>query len=195
MYLLIFITNMSFNLLEYLKNNPLLQEELPKDKWVDITPDEKAEYVKDIFDLINTAYAPIGGNLNYKSAADVLGSEADADYEVINIDDDPEPDALISYKEKPTGRKLTALGHDGTSGAKSVSLNHIADLLKKPGFYFEVSGKLQDILLAKGAPVVKDKELIQKVLKGKELEFNEDGTYQRYIGGKKYTKTLLGNPI
>jgi hypothetical protein len=185
---------MSFNLLEYLKNNPLL-EELPKDKWVDITPDEKAEYAKDIFDLINTAYAPIGGNINYKSAADVLGSEADADYEVINIDDDPEPDALVSYKEKTTGKKLTAMGHDGTSGAKSLSVNHTADLLKKPGYYIEVSGKLQDILLSKGAPVVKDKDIIQKVLKGKELEFNEDGTYQRYIGGKKHTKTLLGNPI
>jgi hypothetical protein len=186
---------MSFNLLEYLKNNPLLQEELPKDKWVDIAPNEKAEYAKDIFDLINTAYAPIGGNLNYKSEADVLGSEADADYEVVNIDDDPEPDALISYKEKDAGKKLTALGHDGSSEAKSKSLNRMATLLKQPGYYLEVSGKLQDILLAKGAPVVKDKELVQKVLKGKELEFNEDGTYQRYIGGKKHTKTLLGNPI
>lgn len=185
---------MSFNLLEYLKNNPLL-EELPKDKWVDIAPDEKAEYAKDIFDLINTAYAPIGGNLNYKSAADVLGSEADADYEVVNIDDDPEPDALISYKDKDAGKKLTALGHDGSPEAKSKSLNRMATLLKQPRYYLEVSGKLQDILLAKGAPVVKDKELIQKVLKGKELEFNEDGTYQRYIGGKKHTKTLLGNLI
>jgi len=40
---------MSFNLTQYLKNNPLL-EELPKDKWVDISPDEKAKYAKDIFD-------------------------------------------------------------------------------------------------------------------------------------------------
>lgn len=185
---------MSFNLLEYLKNNPLL-EELPKDKWVDLTPDQKAEYAKDIFDLINTAYAPIGGNLNYKSEADVLGAEADADYEVINIDDDPEPEALISYKEKGSGKKLTALGHDGSAEAKSKSLNHMADLLKQPGYYLEVSGKLQDILLKKGAPVVKDKDLIQKVLKGKELEFNEDGTYQRVIGGSKHTKMLLGKPL
>jgi len=185
---------MSFNLLEYLKRNPLL-EELPRDKWVDLAADEKAEYAKDIFDLINTAYAPIGGNLNYKSAADVLGAEADADYEVINIDDDPEPDALISYKEKEAGKKLTAMGHDGEPISKSKSLNRMASLLKEPGYYLEVSGKLQDILLAKGAPVVKDQELIQKVLKGKKLEFNEDGTYQRFIGGEKHTKTLLGKPV
>jgi hypothetical protein len=186
---------MSFNLIEYLKNNPLLQEELPKGQWVDLSSDEKVEYAKDIFDLINTAYAPIGGNLNYKSEADVLGSEADTDYEVVNIDDDPEPDALISYKDKESGKKLTAMGHDGSSQAKSKSLNRMADLLKKPGYYLEVSGKLQDILLAKGAPVVKDKNVIQKVLKGKKLEFNEDGTYKRTIGGEEHTKTLLGKPL
>ena len=185
---------MAFNLLEYLKNNPLL-EELPKDKWVDLSSDEKSEYAKDIFDLINIAYAPIGGNINYKSAADVLGAEADANYEVVNIDDDPEPDALISYKEKDAGKKITALGHDGEPVSKSKSLNKMASLLKEPGYYLEVSGKLQDILLAKGAPVVKDKNLIQKVLKGKTLEFNEDGTYQRFIGGEKHTKTLLGKPL
>jgi hypothetical protein len=186
---------MSFNLLEYLKNNPLLQEEFPKDKWVDLDNKEKAEYANDIFDLINTAYAPIGGNINYKSASDVLGAESDADYEVINIDDDPEPDALISFKEKGAGKKLTALGHDGSNIAKSKSLNRMAALLKQPGYYLEVSGKLQDILLAKGAPVVTDPELIGKVLKGKSIELNDDGTYQRFIGGKKYTKMLLGNPI
>jgi len=185
---------MAFNLLEYLKNNPLL-EEFPKGQWVDLSSDEKVEYAKDIFDLINTAYAPIGGNINYKSAADVLGAESDADYEVVNIDDDPEPDALISYKEKDAGKKITALGHDGEPVSKSKSLNKMASLLKEPGYYLEVSGKLQDILLAKGAPIVKDKDVIQKVLKGKKLEFNEDGTYQRFIGGEKHTKTLLGKPL
>ena len=114
---------MSFDFRAYLKNNPLLQEEFPTNKWVELSDKEKEEYADEIFNLINTAYAPIGGNVNYKSAADVLGSEADADYEVINIDDDPEPDALISYKEKEAGKKLTAMGHDGQSASKSKSLN------------------------------------------------------------------------
>jgi len=186
---------MSFDYRAYLKNNPLLQEELPLNKWVDLSDKEKEEYASDIFNLINTAYAPIGGNVNYKSAADVLGSEADADYEVINIDDDPEPDALSAYKKQPAGNKLAAIGHDGSPEAKSKVINHYADLLKKPGYYLEVSGKLKDILLAKGAPVVTDPEVIKKVLKGKEIEMNDDGTYQRYLGGSLHTKTLLGNPI
>lgn len=195
MFLLIFITNMSFDLREYLKNNPLLQEEFPKDKWIGLNNKEKAEYANDIFDLINTAYAPIGGNINYKSAADVLGAEGDADYEVINIDADPEPDAVSAYKKTPSGNKLTALGHDGSSQAKSKTINHYADLLRQKGYYLEVSGKIKDILLSKGAPVVSDPELIKKVLKGKSIELNDDGTYQRFIGGQKHTKILLGKPL
>ncbi len=186
---------MSFDYRAYLKNNILLQEEFHVGKWVNLSDKEKEEYASDIFNLINTAYAPIGGNVNYKSAADVLGSEADAYYEVINIDADPEPDALSAYKKQPAGNKLAAIGHDGSSEAKSKVINHYADLLKQKGYYLEVSGKLKDILLSKGAPVVTDPELIKKVLKGKEIEMNDDGTYQRYLGGSLHTKTLLGNPI
>jgi hypothetical protein len=186
---------MSFNYRAYLKNNILLQEELPINKWVDLSNKEKEEYADDIFNLINTAYAPIGGNVNYKSAADVLGAEADADYEVINIDGDPEPDALSAYKKLPAGNKLAAIGHDGSSEAKSKIINHYANLLKQNGYYLEVSGKLKDILLAKGAPIITDPEVIKKVLKGKEVKMNDDGTYERYLAGEVRTKTLLGKPL
>ena len=194
MHLLIFITNMSFNLLEYLKNNPLL-EEFPKNKWVDLNDKETAEYAGDIFSLIDTAYASIGGNLNYKSASDVTGAEGDADYSIIDIDDDNDIDAVSISKKQSAGSKLTAIGHDGSPLAKSKIINYQVSLLKQPGYYLEVSGKLKDILLAKGAPVVTDPELIKKVLKGKTIEMNDDGTYQRYIGGEKHTKTLVGKPI
>lgn len=74
----------------------------------------QVEYANDIFDLITIAYAPIGGNINYKSASDVLGAESNAGYEVINIDDDPEMDAVSAYKKQPAGTKLAAIGHDGS---------------------------------------------------------------------------------
>jgi hypothetical protein len=186
---------MSFDYRAYLKNNILLQEEFPKDKWVDLDDKKTAEYAKDIFDLIDTAYAPIGGNVNYKSAADVIGAESDANYSIIDIDDDSDIDAVSISKKQPAGDKLAAIGHDGSSAAKSKVINHQADLLKQKGYYLEVSGKLKDILLAKGAPVVKDPEVIKKVLKGKEIKMNDDGTYERVIGGTKHTKTLVGNPI
>jgi hypothetical protein len=185
---------MSFNLKEYLKNNPLL-EELPKGKWVNLDKEETEEYADDIFDLINNAYASIGGNINYKSASDVTGAEGDANYEVINIDDDPKLDAVSVFKNKEAGNKLTALGHDGTSDAKSKSINRQADLLKTPGHYVEVSGRIKDILMAKGAPLVTDKATIEKVMGDKAIDIQDDGSYTRFIGDKKIEKVLLGKPL
>lgn len=186
---------MSFNLLEYLKNNPLLQEELPKDKWVNLDKKETAEYANDIFDLIDTAYASIGGNLNYSSASDVTGAEGDANYTVIDIDDDPQIDAVIVSKKKEAGNKLAAMGHDDTPAAKSKNINKQVDLLKSPGNYIEVSGRIKDILLSKGVPVVTDKTTIEKVMGDKALDIQDDGSYTRFIGGKKTQKILLGKPL
>jgi hypothetical protein len=185
---------MSFNLLEYLKNNPLL-EELPKNKWVELDKQETQEYAGDIFDLIDKAYSTIGGNLNYQSPDDVTGSEGDANYIVIDLDDDPDPDAVVTYKNKSAGKKIGAMGHDNSSQAKSSSLNKTADILKKPGSFVEVSGKLKDILMVKGVPVVTNKTTIEKVMGDKALDIQDDGTYTRFIGDKKLEKILLGKPL
>ena len=62
------------------------------------------------------------------------------------------------------------------------------------GFNLTKGGELKDILVAKGVPIVTDPEIIKRVLKGKEIELNHDGSYQRRIGGDLHTKILLGNP-
>ena len=185
---------MSFDYKAYLKNNPLL-EELPKGQWIDLNKQETEEYAGDIFDLINTAYASIGGNLNYKNANDVTGAEGDADYEVIDIDGDPKPDAVLISKKKEAGNKLTAMGHDGSSDAKSKSITKQVDMLKQSGNYIEVSGRIKDILLGKGVPVVTDKSTIEKVMGNKAINIQDNGSYTRYIGGKQTQKILLGKPL
>jgi hypothetical protein len=48
------------------------------------------DYKDDIFGLIKTAYAYLGGHSNYKSADDVTGAEGENDYEVIDLDQDSE---------------------------------------------------------------------------------------------------------
>ena len=184
---------MSFDLKKYLAEGKLY-EDFPKKKWVYLTDEEKDEFAKELFDLINNAYAPIGGHPNYTSPADVMGAEGDADYMVIDLDDDPEFDAVKISKKKSAGNKSVGLGHDGSKPAKSAAVNITALLLKQPGYFVEVSGVLKDILKAKGAPIVTDEEIIRKVLKGKEIELNDDGSYQREIGGKVFTKMLMGNP-
>ena len=187
---------MSFDLKNYLANNPLLEDAgFEKNQWVNLTKDEQDEFADEIFNLINTAYSDIGGNPNYKSPSDVIGNEADANYMVIDLDDDPEFDAVKVSKFKAAGNKSVAMGHDGSKPAKSAAVNITAIMLKEPGHFIEVSGKLKDILIAKGVPVVTDKETIQRVMKGKDITMNDDGTYSREIGGERHTKTLMGNPL
>ena len=184
-----------FDLKKYLSNNPLLKEEkYPKDQWVTLSKKEMEDEKEQIFKLIDGAYAQIGGHPNYNSPDNVVGSEGDASYEVIDLDDDPDIDAVSVSKSKPAGNKYVATGHDGSSIAKSRMINHKVSNLKMDGYYIEVSGRIKDILLAKGVPVVNDPEVIKKVLKGKDIELNDDGSYQRIIGDDLHTKILLGKP-
>ena len=177
-----------------LANNPLY-EDLPKGKWVDLDNAKQEEYADDIFNLIQIAYASIGGHANYKSSDDIVSKEGSSDYEVINLDDDPDIEAVSVSKSNPSGQKFTATGHDGSKIAKSVVVNHKADMLKKSGNFIEVSGRIKDILLAKGVPLVTDEDTIEKALKGKDVKMNKDGSYRRKIGGTWYEKVLLGKPL
>ena len=66
-----------------IKLKDLLNEiEIPKNQWVTIPSSELKDYSEDIFNLINNAYAPIGGHPNYKSSDNVTGRESEAEYEV-----------------------------------------------------------------------------------------------------------------
>mgnify|MGYP000144077589 CR=1 FL=1 len=59
-------------------------------------------------------------------------------------------------KGKPSGKKFVATGHDNTKPSRSKVVNHKADLLKHKGYFIEVSGKIEEILKAKGVEVVDD---------------------------------------
>ena len=185
---------MSFNLTKYFRKQ-YLRENFTKNVWLTLDKQEQDDFADDIFNLINNAYASIGGHPNYKSNLNVIGSEGDSIYSVIDLDDDPDIDAIVVDKKRAGGLKSVAMGHDGSSDAKRAAINIKAIMLKKPGHYIEVSGKLVDILKSKGVPVVTDEETIRRVLKGKEIEMNDDGTYQRSLGGTIHTKTLMGNPL
>jgi hypothetical protein len=187
--------NKNFDLKKYLANNPLL-EDLPKGKWVGLDNTEQEEYAEDIFDLIKTAYASIGGHSNYSDSSDIEREAGrGAEYEVINLDDDPDIEAVSVSKKKSAGDKFVATGHDGSKVAKSAVVNHKADELKKRGHFIEVSGRIKDILLGKGVPMVTDEETIERALKGKDIKMNKDGSYRRKIAGEWHEKILLGNPL
>jgi len=171
----------------------LAETAFKKNTWRPLTPKELAITKKKLFDLISNAYAPIGGHPNVKEPSDI-GPEVGDMFIVIDVDADPDIDAVTVTKRRSGGTKHVAMGHDGSSKAKSAAVNHTVSQLKKQGHYIEVSGKILDILKAKGVDIVDDEETIRKALKGKEIEMHPDGSYDRIIGGEKHRKVMMGHP-
>lgn len=177
----------------------------PKGKWktvpVSVVKKDLA-LAKEILDRVNTAYASIGGHAKIRSVQDVA-KEA-AIIHAIDLDDDPEMDAVSLAKKKPAGHKSIGLGHDGSGAAKKAVLKHKAAEMKAGKLYGEVSGAMAHILLTKhGIPSVNDAEKVKKILR-KDIEWvgahpdgkypKNPGWYRRKIGGKVHMKILVGFP-
>ena len=166
--------------------------EIPQNKWTPIMRSELPRFKEIIYSLISTAYAPIGGHSNVKDKED-LPAEGDF-FDVIDVDGDDEIDAATIAKHKPSGKKFVALGHDGSSAAKSAAVNHQVDKLKSGGYFVEVSGKMRDIFMAKGLEPVTDEKAVRKALAGKDITWHGDGSYDRKIAGTIHTKMMFGKP-
>ena len=169
----------------------LLNEiDIPKNVWFPLQPDELKDVEDDILDLIQNAYGPIGGHPNYKTVGDLAGS----DYTIVDLDNDPDIDAVTVTKQRAGGTKHVGMGHDGTSPSKRASISQTIRDLDKQGVYIEASGKMADILTKANVTQVTDEDTIRKALKGKSIEMYDDGSYDRVLGGKKYRKLMFGKP-
>jgi len=165
---------------------------LLENNWRPLSSAEIADDKEVLFKLINNAYAPLGGHPNVTGPDDV--KTAGDNYSVIDLDDDPEDDATVTYKNRAGGKKLVAMGHDGTKPARSAAVAKTVNDLNKNGYYIEVSGKILDILKAKGVAIVDDEETVRKALKGKDIKWHGDGSYDRNLGGQIHRKVMMGKP-
>ena len=180
----------------------LLLEDYPKGQYIPLDGKEKEQAQKDLFDLIDNAYKPIGGHVKFKQPSDVMDPELQF-WRAADLDDDPDLDVVYFGKQTPFGVKHTGIGHDGERGNIKNLLIRKSGELKSPGNYVEVSGAAFDSFVGKGGvPTIDDEDKVRAILKGKELEWHGkhpqgkkpgNGWYTRTIGGKKLTKTLAGN--
>lgn len=165
---------------------------LLENNWRPLTSAEVESDKEELFKMIDTAYAPLGGHPNVNSPGDI--KTAAQGYEVIDLDDDPEDDAVIMTKNRAGGKKLVGMGHDGSKPARSAAVAKTVNALNKNGYYIEVSGKILDILKAKGVAIVDDEKTVVAALKGKEIKWHGDGSYDRIIGGQNHRKVMMGKP-
>jgi hypothetical protein len=182
-----------------------LSDKPDEDGWLEIAADKLSPnnpMAKEIFDLVQTAYASIGGNLKIKSVND-LAAEAPR-IKSLDVDKDNHPDAVVIFKPTFGGKgwKVTAIGHDGEKPSKSAVVKELGKILNKDGYFMEVSSPMSDILISKYGPPAFNEEQTRKVLTGKQIEWlgkhpdglysDHNGWYYRVIGGKKSLKILLG---
>lgn len=172
-----------------------------KNKWVEVTPEQKNELAEQFYQLITVAYYPIGGHIKVNNVKDLVNSDWDV-WQAIDYDSDPEAEVILFGKKTPYGIKWAGVGHDGEKKSKKLYLKHKIENHKKPGNFTEVSEKISEILLNSGVPYVNNKEDVEKVL-GKKIDWvgeseeydYADGWYTRKIGGlKPKEKILVGIP-
>lgn len=180
--------------------------EIPKQKntWIEINPKDYVDLKDEFFDLIQTAYKEIGGNVKVKNSSDIFNGNITL-WRGIDNDAEPDFDAVIGYKQTAYGNKFVIVGTDGTNISKKQYLEANADDLHKKGFYCEVSHKLAEILINKfKVHIVTNPNAIKAVINkpltfyGKhptDIHASGDGWYEREIGGQKLIKTLVGRPL
>lgn len=163
--------------------------ELPKNTYIEVSQQDAADHADAIIDLIDKAYAHVGGNLELRNANDI--KTGDISYWILkDIDDDPDPEIAIGGKDTRHGKKITIMSQDGSSAAKKDAILKIIELMKTRGFYAEV-----DMGLAQkfGLPPIRNEKKVRDVLQ-KDLEWHNDGSYSREVQGKLKIKVMVGIP-
>ena len=182
----------------------LIKEDYPKNKYIKPSSSELDINKEILFNLIQTAYAPIGGHLKFKSPDDIKDPDLKF-WRMADIDADPDIDVVYFGKKTPFGVKHTGMGHDGDkANIKKLLIKKSAEL-KTPGNYVEVSKGAFDSFVGKGnVPIIDDEETVRKVLgdrRSKETTWYGkhpkgtkpgNGWYTRKIGGKEVAKTMIG---
>lgn len=181
-----------------------------KGEWVDIPINlfGKDQVInKELFDLINKSYQYIGGHINYTKPEDLPFGKDGNDIVIwhgIDLDDDPEPDAITATKKTPYGMKRVLGSTDGLEVTKKALVLRTVERLNTLGNYAEMSGAIAHIMITRyNAPYVKNQEDVEKVL-GKKVTWigtHPEGKYPEYIGwysrklgGEEHMKILLGKP-
>lgn len=169
--------------------------EIPKKTWTNVKPEK---YSDDLISIVQTAYkkTPEGSFVNSKS--DLKGSN----WHSIDIDDNPDIDATIFYRNPKSGetwkgKKIQGIGHDGSRPSIDAVLNRLKNLLSKKGYWVEASDAMEHILYKMGVRYIDNEEEAQKVFPKSNLQMTGDrGKYTRELGssGKRIKETIFGYP-
>lgn len=149
-----------------------------------------------IAEILKSVYSQFPGGHRQFTSADPIGTD---DAEVVNVDSDPEIDAVILTQRYSGGKKIHGMASDGSQPAKRALMARLKRILSVRGNYTEVSGRPAEILMDMGVEPIQDPERIKAVVMRDpkvEFEWLGNGWYARtFSGGKWMKKIMVGNPI
>lgn len=154
-----------------------------------IDADAKTEYVDQIWDIMDVAYAYVGGFKGAKDRAELINDSGLWKLVTRN----GQITAFRIYKDK-FGRKAIATATDGTKqGKKDLNLLSKQDFSRQQS-WGEVSDKAEAYMIKMGATPVKN-IYAKLLLPGKDIKLDDDGYhYYRKIGDKVIRKVIVGFP-
>jgi len=169
--------------------------DLKPNKWEDFDLTKLSEKdLQAIWDMYSASYSKQG--LDF-SADDY--KELQRKYKAVylkDVDSDSVADAFIIYKETPYGKRISLLGTNNKTQAKSEVVKQLIRLVNTRGWILEASKKIEEIMKQSGAPVIANKTIIQAIAGDKEVKFLEDGYYERKLSksATRIVKRLYGKP-
>lgn len=152
------------------------------------TIEDKQKYAERVFELIQNAYAAIGGHVGIPNVEVLL-----QDTNMWKLVRKNNVIILACLYKDNQGRKFVAIGHDGSEEAKRAIKNILMDDIKQHRMWAEVSGAAARSFIKAGVPVIPNKHA-QKLLNKEILSYDGEYKYSRLIGGKVHTKILIGYP-
>ena len=189
-----------------LKKFEKFAEIYPKNKWVRLSLHDK-DYLKDeLFAIVHNAYSPIGGHVRIINPDSVITDKNLVYWTATDIDYDPEADIVIFCKKTKFGNKVSGWGHDGEKNSKQKLIQKLSELLKKPGYFVEISGKAAEQLDKLNVPFINNNDQVQMLFPNSEIIWygkNPEkmfdyfaGFYRRTLenGEETDVEIVLGNP-
>jgi hypothetical protein len=175
-----------------------------KNKILDIASDSDVgnSIAKDIANLVKKSYSDIGGFPDAETEAGVKSKFTH--FNVADVDEDPEPDTGVLYKNMGGSKKIGAIASDGGARAKEILRKQLKSLFAKPNTWAELSGAPANIMINKyGFPTVDNEAQVRSLMPDREITWHGkhpdasvsygEGWYTRVIDGRPFTKIIVGN--
>jgi hypothetical protein len=165
-----------------------------KDKWVELSMEDRSLLRYEIWNIVDIAYQPLGGHVRVSSPAAVIMDPDLNFWTAIDIDKDPNVDCVI-FSRPSHGHKISGWGHDGSKEARKELMKQLISLLHKHGFWIEVSGRPAEILIESGCRYASEKT-VKRIFPDSEINWLGDGVYTRTLPDGTITEKeyLVGQP-